>query len=301
MRARKGLKELEGLEVKCQKNRGEEFRVITDWDRKTPTDGFFYWHMNNITNDLRRVDLIEAFRLSSVDWSEAFSKGNLEIQVDSTSDKNKAHFQVYFAVNGDANLPYLFEDGVLGYALNDGRIFINDEWDFTLAIDPRGIKIRDLFTHELGHEFLIGHTDAPKDIMQPYIDPTGENHITSDSINALVAIYPEYIKEVTEDPQPVSETKYKEAFKTLRMSTSFRRLPKRTLQIMMFGLTTDEPFQEALIQLLFSSFRGKRYIMSLKQDVMLAMLKDLGYNYTKESTKEELYKVFHEALDVEYK
>lgn len=277
MKERKGLKDLEGLEVKCQKirnNTPRAFKVINEWDRLEPLDGILYWHIHNFSPDLSQEDLIGALRLGFENWNDAFDKGSIDLKMESTSNPNKAQIHCYFAENGDSNLPYAFEQGVLAYALNDGRIFFNDDWNWTLALDPKGIKFVDVHTHEIGHEHLLDHSPAPKEIMQAYYDATGENHITQDSINGLREVYAEFIIEETEPTTPTENNLYQNAYQALTRADKFKKLTKRTFLSITQGLADEnEPFKAALVNWVKS---GIKEVTKLSEDDLMGILIDLG-------------------------
>lgn len=305
MKIRKGLKELNELNPNCQSIRTAErkdFRIIDTWDRIEPDRNVIYWHIHSFSPDLDQNDLIGAVRLGFDTWGNVFKNAGIDIAFQSTSDKSLAQINCYFSENGDSNLPYTFESGVLAYALNDGRIFFNDDWNWTLALDPAGIKFVDVHVHEIGHQLLLDHTDAHLDIMQPYIDPTGQNYITNDSIDGVKTVYSEFIKPTEDDPrQPVTDEQCQAALKVFIESGSFNRLPKKTYRAIVSALGESEPFWGALVELLLSRSTKKNYIMNLTKKVMIEMLEKLGYEYNSKFTKKDLFTLFHKALNVELK
>jgi len=160
-------------------------------------DGVIWWHLAKPTKDIELFKLIIAFNESLQIWQNAFTKVGADIKLCSTSDITKAKnngLVFRFMRNGDAGLPYEFGQWTVAYAVPGGEIFCNDDENW-LEKNKRGYtKLQPMLVHEAGHEFRADHTNAPDDIMQPYLDPEDKLYITEDTLNVIRIVYADYIK-----------------------------------------------------------------------------------------------------------
>jgi len=162
------------------------------------------WHVNDYHPDLDQglqlSQIKEAFQM----WHSAF----FPIEFATTSEKGEANIVIYFGSDNDPqDLPPLpfGEESTLAYAFfpvnNKSDIWMDRDEDWNLAVSRRGISMKIVVAHELGHSFGISHdTEDPDDLMNPFYNPDAE--ITQDSRNAVKSLYGDIQDRISAPPTP---------------------------------------------------------------------------------------------------
>jgi len=168
-----------------------------------------FWHLADTTPDMEGAQVIKAFNRAFAKWAPFLNP----IVFTSTSEKEKANILINFAHEGDADLPESFGgDEVLAYAFfpidNYSEIWFDESERWGSMSSSTRIDLFKVAVHELGHSLGIGHTKAPRDIMQAFYDPNTMVEITADSSAAIQTLYGEFQKELdvippSEPPPPI--------------------------------------------------------------------------------------------------
>lgn len=166
------------------------------------SDGIYYWHLLNKTPDMGDAEVIEAFRVAFNYIGGLFAP----LRVESTSDASKAQIRIRFAQNGEPGLPFPFESGVLAYAFAptpgwEGKMFINEEIDWSTLDKPGNIQLMKVVTHEILHLFNASHSDNRQDIMYPYYQVGTPIVFTRDTVDWIDRNYSE-LKSQFDPPPP---------------------------------------------------------------------------------------------------
>jgi len=162
-----------------------------------------FWHLADTTPDMDGAQVIKAFTRAFAEWAPFLNP----IVFTSTSEKAKANILINFAEEGDADLPESFGgDEVLAYAYfpidNYSEIWFDESERWGSMSSSTRIDLFKVAVHELGHSLGIGHTKAPRDIMQAFYDPDTMVKITEDSSAAIETLYGEFQRELEAIPLP---------------------------------------------------------------------------------------------------
>ena len=180
------LKKLTKRATACEMSQVAEFKLGSGRAYTVPV---IYWHLAEHTPDLDAAGNIESFRKAFADWQPLLDP----IKLESTSDPRKANITIYFAVNGDRDLPIPFSGSTLAYAYfpirNKSKMYFNDAYEWGMMHDAQHTNLRKVATHEIGHSLNIGHSVVRGDIMEAVYAPNNEVKLTKDTWDAVEALY----------------------------------------------------------------------------------------------------------------
>lgn len=180
----------------CFKGVKENYGTIIPNQYLEPIGGKFLWHIdeNSLTKDMEKYKTIYAFEQAFKKWDELISP----IKFQATGVLKEAQIVIRFKNNGDADLPYKFEEGVLAYAFApSGKslgmhadMYLNDSWQWDEIHKAGSIYLFKVVVHELGHILNLNHNTVDiKDIMFPVYQPNGDVVMTNDTRQGIADIY----------------------------------------------------------------------------------------------------------------
>lgn len=180
----------------CFRGVKENYGTIIPNQYLEPIGGKFLWHIdeNSLTKDMEKYKTIYAFEQAFKKWDELISP----IKFQATGVLKEAQIVIRFKNNGDADLPYKFEEGVLAYAFApSGKslgmhadMYLNDSWQWDEIHKEGSIYLFKVVVHELGHCLVLSHQVSDnKDIMFPIYQPNGSVVMNNDTRQGIADIY----------------------------------------------------------------------------------------------------------------
>lgn len=180
----------------CFRGVKENYGTIIPNQYLEPIGGKFLWHIdeNSLTKDMEKYKTIYAFEQAFKKWDELISP----IKFQATGVLKEAQIVIRFKNNGDADLPYKFEEGVLAYAFApSGKslgmhadMYLNDSWQWDEIHKPGSIYLFKVVVHEISHILNMSHqTSDNKDILFPVYQPNNEVMMNNDTRQGIADIY----------------------------------------------------------------------------------------------------------------
>lgn len=177
---------------------------------KVPDDRTYRWHLVNLTPDMKKSSVVDAFNCAFATWQEAFDP--LNIKLESTPLYSKANIFISFAPKIHTNYTVMTDSGLrtlscvypfdgfkgtlahsfsLASRYNTGQIHFDEDENWSKMHTRDGIHLLTVAIHEIGHVFDIGHSNVREAIM--YHAYTGIKTILHD--DDIKALHTKYKKE----------------------------------------------------------------------------------------------------------
>lgn len=177
---------------------------------RLPVDenGFIYWTLMNFGEDMDHASQINVMWSAFQRWEKLLWPWQFQ-SVSNDKDVLVDVWKIYHVKSNKIQLPGKVMRSPFNFAKSPETLavqwayypgfewslsmVINDDHEFSLNYGKKQFKFLDVITHEMGHGLRLGHSEAPGELMNPYY--AEGMRITQDSIDGLMAVHGEHLKE----------------------------------------------------------------------------------------------------------
>lgn len=219
------IKKIDTSKFICSHASKSSYSLITPGEHLKPINGKILWHIEeaSLTQDMEKYKTIFAFEQAFSKWGQVMHP----IVFQATGNKAEAQIVIKFRHNGDADLPFQFEETTLAYAFAPqgtslgihADMYFNDGYRWDEMHKTGSIYLFKVAVHEIGHTLNLGHqTQDIKDIMYPMYQPNGEVVMNSDTKKGIYDLYKTYGVQYQNAPEGQLDARVKEFIKLMYKS-----------------------------------------------------------------------------------